>query len=606
MKSKATLFFTPADSVNCNHMQGSPLDEIKKYIDAQIEYNEILLKQLQESENKHEAFEIIVSNCISLSEMPQSYTLPNDDILEDMKQGFIGDIQRDIKVYEKLKAQLNITDIQNVDHLYLIINFAYQENKLFAFNTKPEGLKQIFSYVYGKDAAKKINRAIIDARSSKSPLLTEANTLKEMLDILVPYVSQHSQRFKDDAQITLTKNYSVSIALGESEHRPSIYKRLCSFLDKNPDNVEAQALKREYLEIIKVLNKTKTVSTDMCDIYRELFENLQAKYQIEDKITIFLRAIIQKKLLEQSSDTTKYTESQLIPSPITNTTVRRPDSTPHVSELHEKEQSSTSLSPILTQDELPKTTAEQIEPSLSPENPKVDIKNKHHLTKTNELDDFSTTSSQLGKEEEGNGQETREDQLGNEKEEKGLESNEKIDGEQSKSSYNDYQLFPKSKKKKARAPASSSVESKVENKHNTLNLNKEHQDTFRKIWSSKVKHNAKGDHETIDLRALISLLHKLGGTLETTGRNRTVLKIKNIYAHLLVPAEKVEGCNTASVKMHGGGHRSKRSQNSDSAAPGYLVEQTRKALERAGYTPVNLGLIDAQTTSETLVYQYNS
>ena len=43
--------------------------------------------------------------------------------------------------------------------------------------------------------------------------------------------------------------------------------------------------------------------------------------------------------------------------------------------------------------------------------------------------------------------------------------------------------------------------------------------------------------------------------------------------------------------MHGGGHRSTRSQNQDAdKAPDYLINQFRAAFNRAGYTPDNLGL----------------
>ena len=70
------------------------------------------------------------------------------------------------------------------------------------------------------------------------------------------------------------------------------------------------------------------------------------------------------------------------------------------------------------------------------------------------------------------------------------------------------------------------------------------------------------------------------------------MKIKNIYAFIAVPQEALEkACNSATVTMHGGGHRATRSQNHDRGnAPDYLVEQFKDAFTRAGFTPVNMGL----------------
>ena len=99
-------------------------------------------------------------------------------------------------------------------------------------------------------------------------------------------------------------------------------------------------------------------------------------------------------------------------------------------------------------------------------------------------------------------------------------------------------------------------------------------------------------YETINLRALVKLTLNFGGEIETTGANRCRMKIKNIYAFIAVPQEALEkACNSATVTMHGGGHRATRSQNHDRGnAPDYLVEQFKDAFTRAGFTPVNMGL----------------
>ncbi|CDZ76489.1 hypothetical protein BN59_00758 [Legionella massiliensis] len=99
-------------------------------------------------------------------------------------------------------------------------------------------------------------------------------------------------------------------------------------------------------------------------------------------------------------------------------------------------------------------------------------------------------------------------------------------------------------------------------------------------------------YDTINLRALVNLTLNFGGVIKKTSSNRCRIEIQNIYAFICVPEEALaRACNTATVVMHGGGHRSTRSQNNDREnAPDYLIEQFKDAFTRAGFTQVNLGL----------------
>lgn len=127
---KAIPFFTAVNSNNSETMPNSasvsktPVEIVKKYVDAQIEYNNFLKERLTHGKQE-EIFEIFLSLFLDLSEVPRLVKIPPKTILQKNVGEFIGHIEADLEEYERIKTCLDTHT--TVDQLYLTIYFTYKQ-----------------------------------------------------------------------------------------------------------------------------------------------------------------------------------------------------------------------------------------------------------------------------------------------------------------------------------------------------------------------------------------------------------------------------------------------------------------------------------------------
>ncbi|WP_131793495.1 hypothetical protein [Legionella brunensis] len=584
---KRNIAFFQDNTQNANQeTQESSLDKVKKHLDAQIEYNRFLMERLLRGKSE-DIFEIVASMFLDLSEVPRSIKLPPSNILEELKKEFITHIVADLKEYQRLKDCANKGT--NLDYLYLSIHFTCKNWLLGVQNTQPKKLELLLSHLYsGNDLKKKVKEILyrIHTKSLKSPLMAEIFNLSEILSILEPEVSHDCLRFKDDIQIIQDKDMTVISITEEAMSGKS--KKIIQFLDKNPSNLEFLSLVEKWIEANNKL-KTAEVSSNLNDSYLVTFERMKIKYQVEDEINRFLQEAAarqkdskiaetleapkdvgenqseiglssqpsksRKKVRERGNHPVKMGKQEAILQS-EKTSVER------LEEIEKPLKSSYSMKEAVI--EPPK---DQLEQDMLPQLPSSShVETIHFNSTTVQEADISITSLKHEEDEE--------------------KLNENVE---TYTYVQDYTLF--AKKNDARQQQQKDDKKP---KRNVLNLNKEQQETYLKVFDLM-------PYESINLRALVNLTQALGGTLKTTGANRCRIELKNIYAHLLVPEEALaKACDKATVTMHGGGHRSKSSQNNDrEKAPDYLISQFKAAFIRAGYTPINLGLNSDITSNES-------
>ncbi|OCH97187.1 hypothetical protein A8135_06045 [Legionella jamestowniensis] len=551
---KAIPFFTAVNSNNSETMPNSasvsktPVEIVKKYVDAQIEYNNFLKERLTHGKQE-EIFEIFLSLFLDLSEVPRLVKIPPKTILQKNVGEFIGHIEADLEEYERIKTCLDTHT--TVDQLYLTIYFTYKQWLFGIDDITSKKIKNILSYVYdGNELKKKVKEVIkrVNMKSSKSPLLCEINSLFEICTMLQSEVSDDCLRFKDDISIK-SKNGYIFLSLPEESNRKER-----QFLDKNPDDQEFLSLLKRSTEAYDAL-ESKNISTDLHTSYLNLFAKMKVKYRIDEEIKTFMQRAAEKKQASLLESTVMQTEG-------TENFSERVAIQPAQLSLNSNENS------VLTTAVQCEQTSQEEKHSSNAEFSAKKITHQLAYVESHEQASTLHCSSSPMTEEVDIPTVSFKDE-----EEIEQDLNKENNAECSYSP--DYSLFPPKIKEQP----------KKETRRNILNLNKEQQETFLKVFGLI-------SYDSINLRALVNLTQALGGTIKTTGANRCRIEIKNIYAHLLVPEEALnKACKKATVTMHGGGHRNKASQNNDrEKAPDYLISQFRAAFVRAGYTPINLGL----------------
>ncbi|WP_058441236.1 hypothetical protein [Legionella brunensis] len=577
---KRTIAFFPVSTQN-NYVatQDTSLDKVKKYIDAQIEYNKFLMERLLRG-NKEEIFEIVTSLFLDLTDIPRSIKLPPSKILDEFKQEFIDHIMTDLKEYIRLKecANNNNNNNTNMDYLYLNIQFVYQIWLLGVQSITAKKVELILSHIYdGKDLKKKTKEVLyrITTKSIQSPLMAEILGLSEMLSFIESEVSPYCLKLKDDVQIFQEKGLTyISIT---NEAMSGKNKKILQFLKQNPTDQAFLSLVDKWIKTNNAL-KTAKPSSDINDSYLVTFEKMKAKYQLEDEIDRVIEEINARKQASKTAETLEKTkvvsenQSEIGLPPQSRSKVSKRGNRP--AKIVRQEENLQSL----------QTSVEALEETEKPLNSSTNVKEAVTESSRDQLEkDMSPQLSSCSSYVETTNYNSTTEQTADISESSTYEEDEeKLNEDENIEAYSyvqDYSLFAK-KNNNARPQ-----QHDEKPKRNVLNLNKEQQETYLKVFDLM-------PYESINLRALVNLTQALGGTLKTTGANRCRIELKNIYAHILVPKEALtKACNKATVTMHGGGHRSTSSQNNDrEEAPNYLISQFKAAFIRAGYTPINLGL----------------
>lgn len=507
-----------------------PIDSIKKDIDALIDYNKSLIKRVAYG-SKEEVFEIMISMFLDLSEMPTKLRKEiSDELIKSLKTQTIDHILSDLRIYEYLNQ--SIKNDTNVDHLYLRLFLTHKIWLAGVDSTSIKKFEEILSYLYGGAELARQTKEMakrIKSRDAKSPLMAEMNALQQMLVTLQPEVSPLCLRLIEETVVHY-ENKTVKIEL-EPEATNWQNKKTLQFLRKNPDK-ELINLLTKNIEVTKSINSVFKHDR-LQENYVAMFENMKVKYEIEDQMILRRKKIEAKnRVLEiQTNRDVEVSEAK--------------DNQAQAEQVSDKKSAQTSV-----------VESKIISPV--PEN-KLDNELSNSQASDTSNIPLPTVEESVTK--------VNEEVIKDEKQEESYESFQS----------SNYAFFPKKEK--------TIPQQKAKPKHNVFNLNKDQQDIYLKVFD-------KIPYDSINLRALVNLTQAFGGTFKTTGSNRCRIEMKNIYAHLLVPEEALEkACDKATVTMHGGGHRSKRSLNNDREnAPDYLIEQFKNAFIRAGYTPANAGL----------------
>lgn len=550
MRARSVTFF-PLDQSEIE----TPLNKIQKIIDEQLAFNELLARQIVNS-NGDEILTIFLSFFINLSDISIRQSLAPERV-PILKREVLKLILGDIKNYNALKS--TISNFADLDYLFLHIHSLREGAVLGLMKTATDltTLKDVLSYAFSGTELEKQSKKVIQGIKSmrlKSPIMSDVNTFKEMINILKPEISASCLRYVEDYEFELGNlNGSEVLKILPARDVKPKQKRLeeqANVLSKkNVPYLELRLLTRNYSEQVQNMN----MSFISCPIYEKfneryfiLFDTAKKLYEAEEKLREKMRELsallaVQEQLSETSVPIVgmEDVQSTISPSvskkPVPSNSVKPVNETLPVSLIDSKNTIIHEILPEQNAIDLPQASYPVT--SEIPDEPKDDIDHAEilHSTQDEVEPDYTSYHRQFSK---------------------------------------------KPKETEQRDPV----------KRNRLELSTTEQDIFLKVFGLR-------DYETINLRALVSLAcDGFNATMTTTGANRCRIEIKNIYATLLMPAtvlqtEPSNQCQKATVTMHGGGHRSKKSLNNDKGnTPSYLINQFRAAFERAGFTPENLGL----------------
>ncbi|CDZ78461.1 hypothetical protein BN59_02771 [Legionella massiliensis] len=609
MQDKTFVFFSRTSAIKDNQ-QEAPVERVKKYIDAEIAYKKVIAERLLKGK-QDEIWEIILSNTVHLYDRPLQIQsrLQNGELIQSAKKEFTTKTIDDIKDCTRLK---NSAEKDSTDYLYLNIYFQYSIGLIDIETTATKkNIQRLLNNLYKKTDAKRLLRDItkdINTKNIKSPIMASTHLKKEMLAILKTEISPSCLRFLEDVEINCVSDKYACCLSAEADARLRKNK-LVNQLTKTLPNSESQKLIDEYFAAQDALSQDSLVFGHMIlnDSYLKIFERMKVLYQLEDKMTDFLHNLEKSK---HEAKAQLVTQSLELVTPVEITELPTVD-------LDDSQHTQTLATVLNTANDVldSNTTTQEAEiPQLTPRLPddsssiptagiQQSIADSIVFTETLELqtasapletnncanaeeDEAETTSvyttiyapskhKKSKKEEDGRPKAVLS------KAEYGMEEKEEGEEDEAETASIYTTIYAPLKHKKSKRQEAAQPEKPQEN---TLNLNKDHLDTFMKVFGLI-------PYDSINLRALVNLTLEFGGVIKKTGANRCRIEMKNIYAFILAPIEEVAPSTTATVTMHGGGHRSTRSQNHDrNKAPDYLIEQFREAFTRAGFTPANLGL----------------
>ncbi|WP_131783711.1 hypothetical protein [Legionella gresilensis] len=576
-----SFFQSETQTENSLSKQDEILVEVYKELDALINYESTLATALLRTTSLEEIIEIMLSAYLPVDEIPKINKTLDTKAVENMKKQVIVGMLQKVKYYKDLK---DMAANGNLNELFLDINqFCMQKED----NTyKPVQIyRTILFSVYGNqlnnETIEKLSKKIHKAVNNKTaPLMAEISSLKKAMKSLEKIISPYCIRFREESKVTALKGPDGRPTVKFDVHSEQCRKtnsKIEEFL-KNNSHGQLEYLLRE-LKAPLVLATYENPSKR----YLELYKKYAARYQIEEQAI---------KLLKELQSQAKKTEEQ--------------------NQLNSKSQIEKASKPIkqpLDQDKdqieiiESKRSLDQTQPSQSEINPN-ETKEKELLLEPGLEKEFKEkkSSEQVKQPESKEEQEDKEKSQvmpikESKREEEDTDTWEKEDYKKYEEKNKARLEYTKSKSKSSKSTVSEEDDKKSQKKVikpliKIQDLNSRRRETYLELFSQKPK--------PVTIRDLVKLCRSLGGTIEPTKANRCRIEIRNIYSDVLLSEEDFKNaCEKATVTMHGGGHRQKRSQKSTKNAPSYLVYQFKEALERACYTLENMGLNNENNNSMT-------
>ncbi|WP_419418403.1 hypothetical protein ACNVED_07500 [Legionella sp. D16C41] len=554
--------------------------EINKMLDAQIDYNKLLYKQIYNGSTE-EAYEIMASLYIDLEDCPEPVNQINDEVFKLVKQETMTQIIEDLKDYKVMKQ--HVADTGNIDYLYVSMYLSYNIllNNLYKINAK--SIRAVLSHFF-KDPVleQKTRKALENINNKTSDITLEIRALNQALKSLEAHVSPHCLRLFDEIEICNIQESASYAAIGisfkKSAFNSKIQRNAEQFLIKYPDNNSLRELIKQCDSAIDELTAPVDSKGDIFVNTITVFERMKHKYEVEARLETLLNQLKQEEKQRQLQAVV--TLSPILPSANKQPpeiAPTHPEKTPAtLANLNKKEPPAKNYQPDIKPNE---------EPALSESITQPDAKEGK-----DQDDTVSASTKNESKQEKDNATST-------------LTKNE---GKQEKTQhkvvytqphYSHFNTKPKVNEVSASKPQSAQ-KIFIKGFHNT-----QHEETLLNLFTDK-QVRIKQQVPKPSKKALIALCEALNGQIVTTGANRCRISINNIHAHILLPgkkakknakktsektAQKTNECKKATVTMHGGGQSAKPSQR-QRETPDYLIGQFQSALTRAGYTPDSLGL----------------
>jgi|GEM_PF-4744221 len=546
MPSKNVLFFSANQDVVDGHCEtDSPLDIVRKSIEAQLSYNQGLITQAMKSSHQ-ELVDLMLSEFVNLDELPRLKE-PNERFSKIPQKALLKTvITAAVKNIKNLQGMQALAMENRLDHLYLSIFFSYKELRNCVNDALNDNMiETMLGLYFPPEIAKKKNKQFMK-NISKTPLLDEANELAVLLNTLEPEISAHCHRYINEIKIDAL-GASLTAIKADNNKLNNRLSKIRHLRHQYPSAVELQNLCMAYEFGVSNLGRIKT--SDPGEYLLVVFDNFKPLYELEFTIKKLVHNLIMLNSQVETPLVSPPTPYKSIP--VKRSTPKNPNKLMHSTATH---------CPVVDM------------PSVEP-NKTI---NENEITQNAAINDSVVENLPSSLPNEIAEQKT---------EETIVEYREKDESE----NYTDGHFYQPYYKKDFRLKKSAIVA-----QTNILSLKGEVKDTFLQLFGLM-------PYDSMSLRSLVNLTYQFKGKMTTTGNNRCRIELENIYAYVTTPKEALtRACSTSTVTMHGGGHRSKKSLNNDrDKAPDYLVNQFKNAFIRAGLTPANLGL-DMETPSASI------
>lgn len=561
------------------------LEKVKKIIDAQCEFNQLLAKQILTDNNKF--VRILASFYIkdlSIINFDKVLEKAPPSSIQMLKQGLARGTLNDLRDYRLLRNIFqNESDLENVDveHLYFSVFLMYRMVTMDLQATPLGIMKRALSF-FGieENKIKKLAKKELAARlthKADNSSITDIKCLEEILALLSPFVSHEFEDFLQNIQVESDKgsNYFSfsSEFLVKNNHLVDQCKKLSSLMTED-HNYKINDLGYQHIVLSHFMDYLKAydailnvvssgLDTTCKSIICKFFKDYKLFYQLEQTVRQEIKDLIQnyntdQQVLDQKSF---------------------PRNKKHNLALEKKKETQEASLDI-------KDIKGDVEDQLQDQLPALIGKEEQQKMKEFISENDTETSDKFVSEKNDippvrkNVEIKVDPSIPTENNDNNADTN--LNSEKKSAT-----VFFKSKKEKRKNTSEKTNEPLSAVLSRKYPLNKEQQETFLDLFSAGTI--------PLGLRDLINLAQACGGTLTKTGANRCRIELENIYAHLLIDSKSLEAAttqNTVTITLHGGGHRQHRSQNHDRGeAPSYLVEQFKSAFTRAGITPSAFGMI---------------
>lgn len=519
MNSSAEIITSP-----CSNKMQTPVDKISKLIDAQLDFNKLLMKQLMLGKPQ-ERIKVFASFFLELSDIPTELNKNALSVVDAQKKDCIVKIVADIHEYEAIKKMISSSP-DEIDQLYLYI-YATLEADIFGLqNTNKKNFENFVSKLFiSKPSNKMVNKIFngIVKGSYENSTNIEVKIKKEMLGLLYPHISSCCKDFMGLFKFDLREGGDFNMDIpksylkGSADFIGELYENVSKF-----KNNELYRLSKYACAIAEKMVSGQTSSKSLPDVYIEIYQLYavgQAVYNAANEIIKMLAML--------------------------------------------EEQNNIAVSQNVMAEELKSLSASVIE---------VEEKKEEKIIH----DSHSVSSTEVQSEVV--------DSV--EKEENLSLPENAIKIEEEKEGYSFHKFFGPKNKTAAKSIEIKNKEKLIQIDMKKFESYKDdHHVTFLKVFG-KIEYESISLRELINLvLALNGTIETTGANrcrIEIGGIYAYCLMSGESVKEL--PQNQ---CQKATITFHGSAQKQKKSQQQD-GAPHYLVEQFKAAFERVGFTPDSL------------------